>query len=89
MNSASTRSDLKAGVLALQGDVREHLAALAAVGVQAVAVRRASELEDLDGLILPGGESTAMDRLIRAFGLAEPLKSSSPRAGRYTAPVPA
>ncbi|GAA1050489.1 pyridoxal 5'-phosphate synthase glutaminase subunit PdxT [Arthrobacter russicus] len=74
MNSASTRSELKAGVLALQGDVREHLAALAAVGVQAVAVRRASELEDLDGLILPGGESTAMDRLIRAFGLAEPLK---------------
>lgn len=74
VNSASTPSDLKAGVLALQGDVREHLAALAAVGVQAVPVRRASELDDLDGLILPGGESTAMDRLIRAFGLAEPLR---------------
>lgn len=74
VNLANTSPDLKAGVLALQGDVREHLAALTAAGAQAVAVRRAGELDDLDGLVLPGGESTAMDRLIRAFDLAEPLQ---------------
>lgn len=66
---------LRAGVLALQGDVREHLAALEACGAQAVPIRRASELADLDGLVLPGGESTAIDRLIRAFELSEPLKA--------------
>lgn len=74
MNLATAQSALKAGVLALQGDAREHLAALAHAGVQAIPVRRAEELVGLDGLILPGGESTAMDRLIRAFGLAAPLK---------------
>lgn len=66
---------LRAGVLALQGDVREHLAALEACGAQAAPIRRASELADLDGLVLPGGESTAIDRLIRAFELSEPLKA--------------
>lgn len=62
------------GVLALQGDVREHAAALAAVGARAVAVRRVRELEAIDGLILPGGESTTIDKLLRAFGLFEPLR---------------
>lgn len=61
------------GVLAVQGDVREHLAALTASGARAVPVRRPSELAALDGLVLPGGESTVMDKLTRAFGLAEPL----------------
>jgi 5'-phosphate synthase pdxT subunit len=62
------------GVLALQGDVREHLAALEALGSAAVAVRRPSELEACDGLVIPGGESTAMVKLARIFDLLEPLR---------------
>ena len=65
---------LTVGVLALQGDVREHLAALAACGVRAVPVRRPEELEELSGLVLPGGESTTMAKLARAFELIEPLR---------------
>ncbi|WP_432511138.1 pyridoxal 5'-phosphate synthase glutaminase subunit PdxT [Kineococcus sp. SYSU DK001] len=63
------------GVLALQGDVREHVAALEAGGARAVRVRRRSELEDVDGLVLPGGESTTIDRLLRVFELREPLRA--------------
>ncbi|MCA1223358.1 pyridoxal 5'-phosphate synthase glutaminase subunit PdxT [Streptomyces sp. 8L] len=62
------------GVLALQGDVREHLGALAASGVAAVRVRRPEELAAVDGLVLPGGESTTMSKLAVLFGLLEPLR---------------
>ncbi|MBO9521275.1 MAG: pyridoxal 5'-phosphate synthase glutaminase subunit PdxT [Nocardioidaceae bacterium] len=62
------------GVFALQGDVREHLHALAALGVDALAVRRPAELERCDGLVIPGGESTTMDKLARTFELFEPLQ---------------
>jgi 5'-phosphate synthase pdxT subunit len=62
------------GVLALQGDVREHIHALEAVGARAVAVRRASELDAVDGLVIPGGESTAMWKLATAFELFEPVR---------------
>lgn len=62
------------GVLALQGDVREHEAALARLGVESVKVRRLAELESVDGIILPGGESTTIDKLLRAFDLFEPLR---------------
>jgi 5'-phosphate synthase pdxT subunit len=61
------------GVLALQGDVREHLAALSGSGATAVSVRRPEELEDLDGIILPGGESTTIDKLSRTFEIRDPL----------------
>ncbi|NLG47506.1 pyridoxal 5'-phosphate synthase glutaminase subunit PdxT [Gordonia sp. (in: high G+C Gram-positive bacteria)] len=61
------------GVLALQGDVREHLAALSACGVDASPVRRRAELDDIDGLVIPGGESTAMSRLLGVFDLYDPL----------------
>jgi 5'-phosphate synthase pdxT subunit len=61
-------------VLALQGDVREHLAALRAAGAEAVAVRRPEELAGLDGLVLPGGESTTIAKLAGRFGLLEPLR---------------
>jgi pyridoxal 5'-phosphate synthase pdxT subunit len=64
------------GVLALQGDVREHLAALRAAGARAVAVRRPEELDDLDGLVLPGGESTTIVKLAARFGLLEPLRKA-------------
>jgi 5'-phosphate synthase pdxT subunit len=60
-------------VLALQGDVREHLAVLQRLGAEAVPVRRPRELDDVSGLVIPGGESTVMDKLSRAFGLREPL----------------
>jgi 5'-phosphate synthase pdxT subunit len=62
------------GVLAVQGDVREHLNALAALGAQVVGVRRPRELDDVDALVIPGGESTTMDKLVRAFDLQEPLR---------------
>ncbi|MBO0849840.1 MAG: pyridoxal 5'-phosphate synthase glutaminase subunit PdxT [Pseudonocardia sp.] len=62
------------GVLALQGDVREHLAVLERCGVRAVAVRRPSELDDVDALVLPGGESTTMSRLLETFELLEPVR---------------
>jgi len=62
------------GVLALQGDVREHLAALRGAGVEAMPVRRASELAAVDGLVLPGGESTTMIKLAETFDLLEPLR---------------
>jgi 5'-phosphate synthase pdxT subunit len=63
------------GVLALQGDVREHLRLLTSLGVPAVAVRRESELDAVAGLVLPGGESTTMIRLARTFELVEPLRA--------------
>lgn len=61
------------GVLAVQGDVREHLRALTAAGAAAVPVRRPEELERVDALVLPGGESTTIDKLTRIFELREPL----------------
>jgi 5'-phosphate synthase pdxT subunit len=61
------------GVLALQGDVREHLAALRDAGAEPVPVRRPEELEPLDGIVLPGGESTTIDKLTRIFEVREPL----------------
>ncbi|ANW64482.1 pyridoxal 5'-phosphate synthase subunit PdxT [Mycolicibacterium murale] len=63
------------GVLALQGDTREHLAALREAGAEAYTVRRRSELDSADGLVIPGGESTAMTHLLRSFELLEPLRS--------------
>ncbi len=65
----------RVGVLALQGDVREHARALAAAGVEPVPVRRAAELATIDGLVLPGGESTAILKLARVFDLLEPLRA--------------
>ena len=62
------------GVFALQGNVREHLAMLAQVGVEGRPVRRPSELAEVDALVLPGGESTTMDKLARSFELFEPLQ---------------
>ncbi|MGH3519546.1 MAG: pyridoxal 5'-phosphate synthase glutaminase subunit PdxT [Haloechinothrix sp.] len=62
------------GVLALQGDVREHLASLEASGVRATTVRRVGELAEVDGLVIPGGESTTISRLLEVFELLEPLR---------------
>ena len=63
------------GVLSLQGDVREHVAVLASLGTRPVLVRRAGELESVDALVVPGGESTTMHKLAAAFDLLEPLRS--------------
>ncbi len=65
---------LRIGVLAVQGDVREHAAMLERLGAEAVEVRRPEELVALDGLVLPGGASTAIGRLVRLAGLEEPLR---------------
>jgi 5'-phosphate synthase pdxT subunit len=65
---------LRVGVLALQGDTREHLAALHEAGAEACTVRRRGELDAVDALVIPGGESTTMSHLLRAFDLLEPLR---------------
>jgi 5'-phosphate synthase pdxT subunit len=62
------------GVLALQGDVREHVAALAAAGAEPVRVRRPAELDDVDAVVIPGGESTTIGKLLVTFDLLEPLQ---------------
>lgn len=64
------------GVLALQGDVREHVRMLGAAGARAVPVRRPAELAALDGLVLPGGESTTIAKLARIFDVFEPLRAA-------------
>nr|WP_144711970.1 pyridoxal 5'-phosphate synthase glutaminase subunit PdxT [Curtobacterium pusillum] len=61
------------GVLALQGDFREHIASLTELGADVVPLRRPEEIAALDGVVIPGGESSVMDKLSRAFGVAEPL----------------
>ena len=64
------------GVFALQGDVREHVQTLTGLGASTVAVRRPADLDALDGLVLPGGESTTMYKLAMSFDLLEPLRSA-------------
>ena len=66
----------KVGVLALQGDFREHANVLRGLGAEVTFVRRPEELAAVDGLVIPGGESSVMDKLSRSFGLAEPLKEA-------------
>ena len=62
------------GVLALQGDVREHLRALAECGAVGQPVRRVDEVDGVDALVIPGGESTTMSRLAEDFGVLEPIR---------------
>jgi 5'-phosphate synthase pdxT subunit len=65
---------VKIGILAVQGDFREHAAMLRRLGAEPVEVRKPEQLDDVDGLIIPGGESTAITRLIRIYGLEETLR---------------
>ena len=65
---------MRIGVLALQGDVREHIGTLAKLGCDTVEVRTSADLNDLSGLILPGGESTTISKLIDIFSLREPIR---------------
>jgi 5'-phosphate synthase pdxT subunit len=71
---------VKIGVLAVQGNFREHVAMLRGLGADVVEVRKPQQLDGLDGLVIPGGESTAIGRLIRLYGLEEAI-------ARFTAPV--
>lgn len=64
----------RVGVLALQGDVREHAQLLGGLGARVSLVRRAEDLDGINGIVLPGGESSAIDKLARAFGVFEPLQ---------------
>ena len=66
---------MKVGVLALQGDVREHVSSLIACGVAPSPVRRASELDQIDALVLPGGESTTIAQLAEVFGIYDQIKN--------------
>ena len=65
----------RVGVLAVQGNFREHVAMLRRLGVGAIEVRKPEQLADLDGLVVPGGESTTFMRLMRLYGLDEALRS--------------
>lgn len=76
----STASTLTIGVLALQGDVREHRAMLEQCGVRTIGVRRPAELAQVDGLVIPGGESTTIGKLAGIFELLEPIRAAL-RAG--------
>ena len=71
---------MKIGVLAVQGNFREHAAMLRRLGADVVEVRKPEQLEELDGLVIPGGESTAIGRLIRLYGLEEAI-------ARFTRPI--
>ncbi len=66
----------RVGVLALQGDVREHVRVLTDLGADASTVRRPDELAAVDGLVLPGGESSVIDKLARAFGMQQPIRAA-------------
>ena len=66
---------MRIGVLAVQGNFREHVAMLRRLGVEAVEVRKAAELERLDGLVVPGGESTTFMRLMRLYGLDDAVRA--------------
>lgn len=72
---------VKIGVLGLQGAVREHVKSVEASGAEAVVVKRIEQLEEIDGLILPGGESTTMRRLIDKYAFMEPLRTFA-RSGK-------
>jgi pyridoxal 5'-phosphate synthase pdxT subunit len=63
------------GILAVQGNVREHAAVLRRLGAEPVEVRKPEQLADVDGLIIPGGESTAIGRLVRLYGIEEAIRS--------------
>ncbi|MDJ0026854.1 pyridoxal 5'-phosphate synthase glutaminase subunit PdxT [Gordonia alkanivorans] len=69
----SAGSRPRIGVLALQGDVREHVHALEASGADALPIRRQAELDEIDGIVIPGGESTTMSKLLGIFDLFDPL----------------
>jgi 5'-phosphate synthase pdxT subunit len=71
---------MRIGVLAVQGNFREHAAMLRRLGAEVVEVRKPEQLERLDGLVIPGGESTAIGRLIRLYGLEEAIE-------RFTRPI--
>jgi 5'-phosphate synthase pdxT subunit len=66
---------LKIGVLAVQGNVREHAAMLRRLGADVVEVRKPEQIAELDGLVIPGGESTAIGRLVRLYGLEEAIRA--------------
>lgn len=66
----------RVGVLALQGDVREHVRILTELGAEVVRVRRPEDLDGIGGLVLPGGESSVIDKLARTFGLRDPIRAA-------------
>ncbi len=71
-----TATPPRIGVLALQGDVREHVQVLRGLGAEAVPVRRPDDLAAVAGLVIPGGESSVIDKLSRTFGLREPIRAA-------------
>src|SRR5439155_8234247 len=79
-DTISPMEPLRIGVLAVQGNFREHVRMLRRLGAEAVEVRKAAQLDGLDGLVIPGGESTTFTRLMRLYGLDDAIRS-------FTGPV--
>ncbi|WP_394552256.1 pyridoxal 5'-phosphate synthase glutaminase subunit PdxT [Agromyces sp. MMS24-JH15] len=76
LDAGTEASGPRVGVLALQGDFREHARVLAGLGASVSLVRRPEDLDGIDGLVIPGGESSVMDKLARTFGVAGPLRAA-------------
>ncbi|WP_395243000.1 pyridoxal 5'-phosphate synthase glutaminase subunit PdxT [Agromyces sp. MMS24-K17] len=76
LDAGPAQAGPRVGVLALQGDFREHARVLASLGATVSLVRRPAELDEVDGLVIPGGESSVMDKLARAYGLQHPLRDA-------------
>ena len=82
-------SQLRIGVLSLQGDFREHIGSVESIGHEAFALNKAEQLAGIDGLILPGGESTTIAKLAKSFGLFDPIKKfigGGKPVGRFSHP---
>jgi pyridoxal 5'-phosphate synthase pdxT subunit len=79
--STGAARPLRIGVLAIQGDFEAHAASLARLGAEPVEVRRPEQLTDLDGLVIPGGESTTIGLGLEAYGLEQPIRDFAPEGG--------
>ena len=80
---------MKIGVLALQGAVTEHIQMLSALDTEAVPIRLPSELDGLDALVIPGGESTTISKLLSDYGLMEPIRKLAEQGFPPSEPAPA
>ena len=79
----------RVGVLGLQGDFAEHLETLRGIGAEGIDVRRPEQLDGLDALIIPGGESTTITRLLDIYELREPIRAASVASDATVSPAPA
>lgn len=75
---------MKIGVLGLQGAVEEHIKQITALGLEGITIKQPEQLQEIDGLILPGGESTTISRLIHRYGFTDPIKKFAKSKNRFS-----